>query len=454
MTSDTKDSALPIFLGMSHRAARRGHVWDLLGVTNLILFPFFPQPLTGLQCILGIDRRLLVSKPVSYRLLLTDQSRPNNQGWVDQNLGFVSRKAEDTERRETGGFAVPAAPLEGGQNEFGWSLIGAQDEDTGMEIFPTPAPPLIIWAPSRVLVDIELENNRYRRGEFICAFAPPPPLSEEERRAIASRPGASKAVVFHLGCKLCGDDVNYFTQLLPHERKSEHIPTNAVVLHEAPASWHCMCGTQSVELSYLKQGLHDLFRRPPSVTSDNAVLQFTPLYEAGRIQNLIAEYEELIETTTAEEPVQKYLEANPLFWAFLSPTKILHKPAILTKKKADFGILSRQKILYLVELEKPATKLTNKDGAISAEIQKGADQIRDWQLVVSDHRLTLLSQLDLKETEVQEIHYVLIGGLARRTNAAALTKLRRSPLAPNTDFYCFDELGSFLHTLAGELRRL
>jgi hypothetical protein len=127
---------------------------------------------------------------------------------------------------------------------------------------------------------------------------------------------------------------------------------------------------------------------------------------------------------------------------------------VLTKKKADFGILTSQKVFYLIEIEKPKTRLTSHDGSISSEIQKGANQIRDWKLVVDNHRLALLSELDLKENQVHEIRYLLIGGLARRTNAAGLTKLRRNPFAPNTDFYCFDELGSFLHTFAADLRRL
>jgi hypothetical protein len=209
-----------------------------------------------------------------------------------------------------------------------------------------------------------------------------------------------------------------------------------------------------MNLTYLKQGMHDVLRRPSTHTSASSPLTFTPLYEAGRVQDSIAEYEQLIETATDEEPVQKYLEKHQLFWSFLSPTKILHKPPVLTKKKADFAILTSSKILYLVELEKPTTKLTNLDGSISAEIQKGANQILDWQGVVADHRLALLSEIGLSDADVQSIRYILIGGLARRTDAKGLTKLRRTPFAADTDFYCFDELGSFLHSLARELNRL
>jgi len=450
-----EDSTLPIFLGMSHRAARRGYEWDFLGLTRLLLVPFFPQRLTGLQCVIGIDPALLRMQSIySFRILLTDQSQPSNQGWIDQNLVLESHEAEPVMRLERGAFAVQPAPLEGGQTTFGWGLFQSQNGPGGIEIFPAPAPPLILSRPCSVLVEVEVKGNRYHLGEFVCGFAPPPPLTEEERRAIASRPGARKAIMVHLCCKVCGCEASYFSQLNPYEGRPKNVPPKAVTLSNAPEIWSCTCGEQSVDLIYLKQGFHDLFRRTQPHSSDDPIMQFSPLYEAGRIQDINGEYEQLIEATTDEESVQKYLEEHPVFWSFLSPTKILHKPAVLTKKKADFGIVSTQKVLYLVEIEKPTTRLTNQDGSISAEIQKGANQIRDWQMVVGNHRLALLSELDLKESDVHEIRYLLIGGLARRTNAEGLTKLRRSPLAPNTDFYCFDELGSFLHTLAGELRRL
>lgn len=449
------ESTLPLFLGVSRRAAWRGHEWDLLGVAKLILFPFFPQRLTGLQCVLGLNHNLLVASSTSaYRLLLTDESQPTNQAWTDLTWSVVTEEVKGTLAIPQKGFAVPATPPEGGETIFGLGFPGTQEEPGAFELLPTPVPPLMIWRPCRVLVEVEVSGKRYRRGEFICAFRPPAPLTDEERRAIASRPGAPKAVILHMGCKTCGSEANYYSQLNPLDPSPKDLPSGAVPLHEAPNSWKCSCGNNAVDLSFLRQGFHEMFRHGSPRTSEKLLMQFTPLYEAGRIQDIIAEYEQLIEAAVDEEPVQKYLEEHPLFWSFLSPAKILHKPAVLTKKKADFGILTTQHILYLVEIEKPTTRLTNQDGAISAEIQRGANQIRDWQLVVGDHRLALLAELSLKDSEVQEIRYLLIGGLARRATAEGLTKLRRSPLAPNTDFCCFDELASFLHTLAGELRRL
>ena len=203
----------------------------------------------------------------------------------------------------------------------------------------------------------------------------------------------------------------------------------------------------------MKRGLHDLFRHATPQTA-NEYSSHTPLFEAGKIEAVVAEFEALINKVETEEPIQKFLELHPIFWAFLSPARIMHKPAVLTKKKADFGILSTQGILYLVEIEKPLTRLLNRDGSISADIQRGADQIRDWDLVVADHRGALLSELNLRPEQVQDIQYVLVGGLARNSAIAGLTKLRRSPLANKTQFFCFDELGSFVHALSGELRRL
>lgn len=446
------ESTAPVFLGVSHRAARRGFTWDLLGLTTIIFFPYFPQRLTGLQCVMGLNLNAINSADgFSYRLLLTDTSQPTNQAWTDQNLSLMPQNtAPQVSRR----FAIPPTSPETGPTNFGWGSIHIPENQKSMELVPVPAPPLIIMRPCTVRVEAEFNGKRYHSGEFICGFAPPQPLSDEERRAIASRPGAAKSIGFYVGCKTCKNEIRLHSLLNPLMPAPQDLSANSIPIEHAPSNWSCECGKTSLELTYLKEGLHDLFRHGQPKLSEEVGMQFTPLYEAGRVQDLIAEYEQLIETATDEETIQKYLEDNPLLWAFLAPVKIMHKPSVLTKKKADFGILTGQKILFLIEIEKPTTRLANQDGSISAEIQRGANQIRDWQLVISDHKLALLSELGLKDSEVQEIRYLLIGGLARRSSAIGLTKIRRSPFTPNTEFYCFDELSSFLYSLGSELRRL
>ncbi len=343
----------------------------------------------------------------------------------------------------------------GESQPYGWGFLsGVETEPGAYEFWPMPAPPLLVKKPCRVMVDLEIANQSYRLGEVVCGFVEPLPIGDAERRAIASRPNAPKAVEFNLNCRACNSVLQVYVLLNPSEPVPKRIKPNAFDVSEAPNEWACQCGQSVLDLSYLKRGMHDLLRHPQTSPNERAPLNYTPLYESGRIHSLVGEYEELILSSPAEEEVQKFLENNPLLWSFLSPMKIIHKPSVLTRKKADFGILTTQNILYLIEIEKPTTRLVNRDGSIAADIMRGANQIRDWELVVDDHRLALLAELGLKEVEVREIRFILIGGLVRDVDAVGLAKLRRSPLASKTQFLCFDDLGSSLHTMAAQLRGL
>lgn len=449
------EPGLPIFLGLSHQAAKRNYQWDLLGLSALLVFPFFPQRISGLQCVLALNLNSLATlKDYSFKLWLTDESQPTSHGWVDCNFSRIEQESSDTINLEVGRLTILPGSKDDTSISYRQNFAGIQLAPESFELFTTPAPPLVLTRPTRVIVEVEIDGKRSRLGELLCAFAAPPPLAEEERRAIASRPVAAKSVACYITCKKCSAEVVYFCQLDPLAPRPSGLPSNAMSLEKAPPTWSCSCGQTVIDLSYMKRGLHEFFRHHLPRSSEDMLMRFLPLYEAGRIQDIITDYEQLLESATKEEPVQEFLEKHPLFWSFLSPSRIMHKPAVLTKKKADFGILTTHKVFYLVEIEKPTTKLTTKSGAISSEIQQGANQIKDWQLTVDDERHALLSELGLKDDEVQEIRYLLVGGLSRRTSVGGLTKLRRSPLAKNTEFLCFDELASFLHTLAGQLRRL
>ena len=444
------ESKQPIFLGVSTRASRRGYGWDLLGVSSLVLFPYFPQKLAGLQCVIGISPEFLeallkAKNNDSSKITLTDQSKPTNKGFI--NLGHELRPVSMQIAISGSKFVVP--PVDPEDTAFSYVM----PRTDCVEIVPLPMPPLLIREPSQVTVDFEFQGNQSQLGEFLCDFAQPLPLSDGERRAIASRPSAIVGVGMGFGCNKCRDEIEVYGTLCPGTPPPQNCGPAAVALESAPDSWTCKCGASNMNLSYLKLGVHDVFRRPWEYKRD-PISDFTPLYEAGRIEVIHSRYEALIASASTEEPVQKFIEEHSILWGFLSPVVILHKPAVLTKKKADFGILTQDRVLYLVEIEKPVTRLVNKNGSIAAEIQKGADQIRDWQLVVSDRRSSLLKELDIDEGEVHDIRYLLIGGLAKKTSHRGLAKLRGSPLAPKTDFYCFDELGSFLHVLSAKLRTI
>ena len=151
----------------------------------------------------------------------------------------------------------------------------------------------------------------------------------------------------------------------------------------------------------------------------------------------------LVDNADDEESAHKFIEANPILWNFLAPVRIWKKPPIVTKYKADFSILTTSKILYFVEIEKPATRLVIKSGGISARLQAGLDQIRDWQIEVETHRAAVLDGLGLIQRDIHDIRYILIAGMANKTSPIGIKKIKR--IKDPCSVFCFDELASFLH---------
>ena len=125
-----------------------------------------------------------------------------------------------------------------------------------------------------------------------------------------------------------------------------------------------------------------------------------------------------------------------------------------TKKEADFAILSPNNVLHVIEIEKPRTQLFTKKGKASEEIQVGFNQVRDWQVVVENHRHALLSELDFSDDEVHDIRSLVIGGLAKSNSPENLSKIRRVPPTPKTEILCFDELAGFRHVLQTGVTRV
>lgn len=441
----------PILLGMSNKAARRGFGWNILGASHTVFFPFLPQKLNGLYLLVGVNKDIFYSgKGYKFKIELIDDSDPENKGWVNQELGIIKAGGDDHASMQGAPNIIGASASDRDWlTSFNISMsLNNADEPGAYEILPTPAPPLIITKPTSISVVVQWEDKTYKLGKIYCGIVEPQPISKAERLAIASRPGAAKALVLVVSCEKCNDKQRIYTLLDKDDYPSEKLEKDAVYIDNAPDTWICKCKKTKMDLTFIKKGVHDLFRRSGGIEQDAS---FTPLYERGQLANLCYDYQELINSNTGEEKVQVFIENNPIFWSFLSPTRIIHKPPILTKKKADFAILNAQKILYIVEIEKPQTSLFTKKGGLHSEVQKGVDQIRDWNLVISDHRIAFLRELDIKEDEVHEIRFILIAGLAHKTDTECLMKLQRSAPVQNTQFYCFDELASFVHNLESQL---
>jgi hypothetical protein len=208
-----------------------------------------------------------------------------------------------------------------------------------------------------------------------------------------------------------------------------------------------------IPLTYLKQGLHNVFRAIRS-PEDRKELRFEPFYQEGAIAAITREYQNmLVEKADDEEALQRFLEDNPILWTFLSPTRIWKKPHIGTKYVADFAILNSSNILHLVEIEKPATKLVKRNGGVSAELQGALDQIRDWKIEVAKRREAILDGMELTQQDVLAIRYMVVAGLAGNTHARGLEKIRDMKTDADV-MLCFDDLASSLHCTQAALYRL
>ena len=147
------------------------------------------------------------------------------------------------------------------------------------------------------------------------------------------------------------------------------------------------------------------------------------------------------------------MEENEVIWNFLAPSRIFHKPRILGKYVADFGVLNLSKILYLIEIEKPSTKLQKKKGGVSAELQQGRDQLSNWKREIENERGAVLDGMGLSSADVDDIRLVLVAGMSTKMERGGIEAVRRDSSVED-HFFCFDDLGAFLLSTEASLKRI
>ena len=443
---DTQND-FPIFLGICESVLVKGDgvLRDFYGVGELLILPFFPQSLDGAFLLMGFSKKMVeCDKEIFIEIYC--KKTPENKAQASVKLYTAHGDPTDT-TVSISGFSKPYQAIQDTEgSEEAKSQMGARlllPQRLNYKFLSVPCPPLLVTEPSEIEIMAEINGRKKNIGSFLCAFCQTPPISEEERIAIMSRPGAIKGATATINCKKCGDKVSFYSSLDRSQPPSNHLQ-NIIIVETAPDNWECKCGTIKMSLDYLKKGFHELFRRI-SLVDDKKRFNHFPLYQKGVINAILGQYEKLImDFGNDEERVQKFLEDNPIFWNFLAPLKIWKKPPILTDKKADFAILTRMKVLYFVEIEKPHTKLIKAKGGIHSELQVGLDQIRDWRLEISKRRDAVLHGLKLEQMDVHDIRYILIAGMNSKTPRGGLEKIRG---LKDADFiFCFDELASFLHS--------
>jgi len=444
------EKQLPIFLGVCHKALLRleGLVQDLYGVTDYLPVHFLPVSLGDLAILIAFPKKF-VNAPEPAQIILKsrktgEKASYNMHARIYTNEGnHVKINVAHVDKPYT-------------QDKVTQEYVGSRvmiSQENPFKMMPIPCPNLFLGEPSDIDLYYNVGDKEHKLGTIACRFVPPPPMTESERNALMSRPNARNVIYIRVTCNKCKDKALFHLSLdgvsTPREEDMD-----SVLITNAPDMWECSCGQHKIPLCYLKQGMHTLFRTLP-LSGLKKRLGVIPLYEKSSILSMLSEYQIMLieQVEENEEVFQQYLQDHPLFWNFLAPLRIWHKPPILTKYNADFAILTRMRVLYFIEIEKPKTTLIKVDGGVHSELQAGLDQIRNWKIEIDKRREAVLSGLNLEQKEVHKIGYIVVAGLANKTGTRGMEKIRKMKTDADSIF-CFDELASFLHSTDTALAEL
>lgn len=305
----------------------------------------------------------------------------------------------------------------------------------------------LVKSPGRFTVFLAKDGQELTIGHLIFALAPAIPLTPDRIAAIKSDPMAAGALRYILTCNQCGDTLKSYTGL----DKSKDQEENGFVWYEdLPNRFNCSCGKNDLDLTILRQNMHGLLGRH---ANSQGAISLTQLYEKDALETIVNDFIKLLDSNPLEEPIQKFIEDNPILLHQFSPQQIFYKPPILSKYKADFAVVNQKKELILIEIEKLGKPILKKDGGKTADLQRPFTQVEDWLFSIDRHRDAVLDGFNLNPSDVSKIRGIVIMGRDNECNEEHLRKLKWIDHG-RTDFYTYDDLANALITLIRNMRDL
>lgn len=422
--TDSLDTGI-IFLGVCERAAyvRDGYTnlfkWNVVGLKRVVLSYIFPCPLPRLY----FNFAIYGSVARSYHISLVN-SVGKELGWLDLSATVVSAEAAPDSTKDN--------PVVHGSTH-GWIPIFVHLNN----------PEIVIQTPGVHYLTIATDTEPIVIGEIFFAELPAPPLTIDRIAAILSDPKAAKAVILEIACKSCSGKIRTYAAL----ERSEKIEEDCVWYTNLPNEFQCTCGTIMYDCSSIRRNLHGVLGRR---VHDEGQLEFIPIYEKGLLEDIRSRFAMLLDVAEREEEIQKAIEENPILLHQFPSERLLFKPAILTFFNADFAIVTPQRELILIEIERPDTQLLKKGGGVAAPLTHAFDQVNDWLHVVDEHRLAVLDSLKIPRESVSKVRGVVIAGRDAGYDAKHLRKLKgtdRGKIA----FLTFDDLVSAMDALIAKM---
>ncbi len=254
-------------------------------------------------------------------------------------------------------------------------------------------------------------------GTFHCFVVDPPPLTEDFKSAIRSNPFAAKSVRMSVVCEDCKNDLRFYAGI----EKNAHMEADGWLWYsDLPDEYKCKCGKVFINLRSIRSNFHGILGQSIS----RSEMRVDALYEKSFIENIGLEFSRLVKSRPGEELIQKFIEKNPILLHRFPSTRLFFKPSILTKYKADFAIITPNKELILIEIEKSGMILLTRNGEVSSQLTHAMGQVHDWLHEINLHRHAFLKSLEIDDHEVASVRGVVIAGLDEGYNRERLQRLK------------------------------
>ena len=310
-----------------------------------------------------------------------------------------------------------------GSQELGWHVMTTQVANDVLIVRPDTLNAFLITPDGEQLL-----------GSFNLLHASLPLYTADQVAALRSDPLARRIVRVRYSCSECDAKLKTYAAL---ERNRALEGEGYSWFADLGEDFRCTCGKLSFSLQYLRTGLHGLLSRN-FTPDDRAAGDYVRLYETTKLEDDCRQFKALLDKKVAEEELQNFLEAHPIFFARFSASRLIPKPKIMIKYVADFAILNRRKELLLIEIEKASTQLLTKERRITSGLQHAVTQVTDWIQEVSDHKAAVLNSHGIELKEVAVVRGVVIAGRSPGDDEDARS-LRRA-FSGDVDFYTYDDL--------------
>jgi len=303
---------------------------------------------------------------------------------------------------------------------------------------------MFVYHPGRYSVNFK--DNIWEIGNVYFHYRKAPNLTLDQMKAIEAGPNSVQSIIMEAGCKFCPTRLFVYTGLKRQPRREEE---GWVWYAEVNDEFVCQCGKVKYSLKYIKESMHGLLLKD---WSENARgLSYVRQYAHSQIKRIVNHFSKLLDTETLEQPIQEFIEKNPVLLSRFHPKRLFSKPDIIGFFQADFALLDSKNQLVFIELEKPSLTLFKKNGHQAAGLTHAYEQVNDWLHKYSKFPEAILERLGLKPDQIVAVKGVVIAGRSASITHEALQRHLSNPPYPNIEFMTIDDLGTSLLTISKDL---